>query len=118
MSRVLALKTFASERKIVLGLAAASVVALAMTTLSIWMYNISDVSRLDVSRPGYEQARESVIKADDALSFSASGELDVDAMKDFQQLFDAKRKALNAMGGFEGTILEDSKIIITAPLTQ
>lgn len=108
--RLHSLRECIARHKITLGLSIAVVVAFAMTVVSMWVYNISDVARLDISRPGYEKARESVIKGDETITFGATGDLDANAMKDFQKLFDEKRKALNAIGRFDGDVLDDNQL--------
>lgn len=110
MSRLARVRLFLVEHTILLGLLVALMVGLVMTSVSIWIYNSSDVSRLDISRPGYEKARESVIKGDETLQFGATGTLDSNAMKDFQQLFDEKREKLDAIGSFEGEIQSDGQL--------
>lgn len=110
MTRLAGVKRFLIEHKILLGLLVALAVSLIMTSVSIWIYNSSDVSRLDISRPGYEKARESVIKGDETLQFGATGTLDSNAMKDFQQLFDERREKLDAIGSFDGEIQSDGQL--------
>lgn len=110
IQRLHSFRLFLSRHKIVVGLSSAIVVALTLTVVSMWIYNTSDVARIDISRPGYEKARESVIKGDETISFGATGTLDSNAMKDFQQLFDEKRKSLNAIGDFDGSIISDEQL--------
>lgn len=110
MNHLVRVQQFLIEHKIILGLLVALTVSLLMTSISIWIYNMSDVSRLDISRPGYEKARESVIKGDETLQFGATGVLDSNALKDFQQLFDEKREKLDANGNFAGDIQSDGQL--------
>ncbi len=75
------------------------------------IYNYSDVSRLDISRPGYESLRKSVVK-DEATTFDANGTLNSKDIEDFQKLYDKKRQALNALGKFDGDALNDDQLKI------
>lgn len=106
-------RQFIAERKIIIALGIATVVAVIAASVSVWAYNVSDVSRLDISRPGYEEARDSVIKGDESISFGATGTLDADAMKDFQSLYDDKHQKLDAIGSFDGNLLSDDLLKTT-----
>ena len=101
---------FFRERKLLLGLMIAVSVALFATTMSIWTYNLSDVSRLDVSRPGDENIRRSLLKNEEQVRFDATGKLDTAATDDFQKLFDEKRAALSGVGTFEADVLTDERL--------
>ena len=106
---------FFTQRQLLLGVIVTIVAALSLTAFSIWSYNGSDVARLDISRPGYESARGSVIKGGETTNFSATGELDAKALNDFQKLFDSKRKAMQAIGKFESDALDNEQLKISAP---
>ena len=110
MSHLSRLRNFFAERRILLGIIGVVTVALAMTVVSVWIYNLSDVARLDISRPGYEEARQSVIKGNETLQFSATGDLDQTAFETFEQLFDERRQALQAIGKFDGNGLNDDQL--------
>lgn len=110
MNRWKTMRNFFAERRILLGIIGVVTVALIMTVISVWVYNLSDVARLDISRPGYEQARQSVIKGNETQQFSATGELDKDALDTFERLFDERLKALQAIGKFDGNSMSDDQL--------
>jgi hypothetical protein len=84
-------------------------IALLMTAVSLSLYITSGTSRLDLSRPGYEQVRKDVKATPDA-SFSSDGPVDKAALDEFQKLYDARRTNLNELGDFKDTTLDDSSL--------
>lgn len=84
-------------------------IALLMTAISLSLYITSGTSRLDLSRPGYEQARKDV-KPTPEDSFSADGPVDKSALDEFQRLYEARRKNLNELGDFKDTTLDDNSL--------
>lgn len=81
--------------------------------LGLWIYDINDVSLLDISRPGYESARKSVQREDDVLTFDANGALDGKALDTFESLFSTARKSLDANGSFGSEQLSDTELGIS-----
>lgn len=110
MNHLVAVRNFFADHRIMLGIIGVVIAALAMTVISVWVYNLSDVARLDISRPGYEQARESVIKGNETQQFSATGELDKEAFDTFKKLFDERLQALQAIGKFDGNSMSDDQL--------
>ena len=51
-----------------------------------------------------------MLKGDETTNFSATGELDKEAMETFQKLFDKKREDLKAIGKFDSNALDDSQL--------
>lgn len=83
--------------------------ALLMTAVSLSLYVTSGTSRLDLSRPGYEQARKD-IKPTPEDSFSSDGPVDKSALDEFQKLYDTRRTNLNELGDFKDTTLDDASL--------
>lgn len=109
--RINKLKVFFDERRIGIGIAMAIVSALIMTTVSMMMYDMDDVSRLDVSLPNREKIRPST-REDDMQKFASTGLLDREALLDFQVLFSKNRASLNALSKFDGNVLSDESLHI------
>lgn len=84
-------------------------IALLMTAVSLSLYITSGTSRLDLSRPGYEQVRKEV-KPTPEDSFGADGPVDKAALDEFQRLYQARRNNLNELGDFKDSTLDDSSL--------
>lgn len=109
------IRAFLLSHMIFFGVSIAVIVALVLTSVSMWLYVVSDVARLDVSRPQYQSVREEVKKVEDTKKFNSTGPLDVQALRDFQELFDARRKSLNESGRFDGSLLNDDQLHLADP---
>lgn len=90
-------------------IAAVVAIALLMTAVSLSLYITSGTSRLDLSRPGYEQVRKDV-KPSPEDSFSSDGPVDKASLNEFQKLYDARRTNLNELGDFKSTTLDDNSL--------
>ena len=97
------------RHRFLFAIAAVIAAALLMTAISLSLYITSGTSRLDLSRPGYEQARKD-IKPTPEDSFSSDGPVDKASLDEFQKLYDARRTNLNELGDFKDTTLDDSSL--------
>lgn len=104
------LVTYFSERRILLGIILAVIIALIMTVISLRLYDIDDVSRLDVSLPNRESTRPN--EDSEVQKFDSSGTLDSKAISDFQSLYSKNRSALDALGKFDGDSLSNDSLQI------
>lgn len=105
------LTNYFAERQILLALIAAVVIAFIMTVISLKLYDLDDVSRLDVSLPNREGIRSST--DEEALQrFDSSGVLDAKAIADFQALYSKNRAALDALGKFDSDALSTNSLKI------
>lgn len=105
------LKTFFIERRILLGLLLAVIMALILTIVSLRLYDLDDVSRLDVSLPNRENIRSSTTE-NEVQKFDSTGALDADALSKFQNLYTQNRSALDALGKFDGEALSSDSLQI------
>lgn len=111
MSTFSRLKNYIVERRIILALTFAILIAFIMTFVSLKLYDLDDVSRLDVSLPNRENIRSST--DEEALQrFDSTGELDVQAIADFQALYSKNREALDALGKFDSDALSSDSLKI------
>lgn len=84
-------------------------VALLMTAISMSLYVSSGTSRLDLSRPDFEQARKDIKPIPDD-TFSSEGKLDTATIDEFEKLYQKQRSYLNSLGSFEGASLDDTTL--------
>lgn len=98
-----------SRHRFPFAIAGVVAIALLMTATSLSLYITSGTSRLDLSRPGYEQARKDVKPTPEA-NFSADGAVDKSSLDEFQHLYDTRRTNLNELGDFKDTTLDDSSL--------
>ncbi len=96
---------------IVLGL------TIVLTWISMWIYHVNDVSRLDVSRPGYESVRKSIERQEDPDVFQPTGKLDKKAFEVFQKEFGSKRKLLDGNNRFDPEVISDEQLRLS-PTTE
>lgn len=111
MSTTKRVTAFFAERRLLLGIIFATVIAIIMTIISLRLYDLDDVSRLDVSLPIRENIRMST-KEDEVQQFGSTGVLDTQALSDFQALFTKNRSALDALGKFDGDALSSDSLKI------
>ena len=95
------LKDYFQDKQLLLVIAGSIVLAIVMTTISLQLYNLDDVSRLDVSLPNSKNIRP-VATEDETTKFGASGALDTKAVNDFQTLYTKARDDLNKLGIYDG----------------
>lgn len=100
------------RHRIIYGVIVALAIAFLLTMVSMALYISSGASRLDLSRPGYEKAREEITKDTDMDEFSSSGSITTDTLDDFQKRFDKRRTELNGLGAFSSTALDDNQLQI------
>lgn len=103
------------QHKFMVLVGAVIVIALCLTSLSLWLYNSSGAVQLDLSRPGLEKAREQASQAKDFAGFPVSGQLDAEATKEFRELYDEQLKKATAIDAFGGDVLSDKALGIEAP---
>lgn len=98
------------DHRIAFALGLAILVSLMLTFVSLSLYIRSGASRLDLSRPGYEAARQQLISTVDQDSFSANGPVDAKSLKEFQTLFDKRRTNLNKLDPFSPTVVDNESL--------
>lgn len=102
------------------GILLAILAALLLTAISMTLYFVSGTSKLDLSRPGYESAREQIRQTDgNNQNFSGSGDIDGEVIKDFLSKYNKEAKDLSQYSTFNESILGDPQLGIieqqTAP---
>lgn len=106
------------RHRIMYGIAAALIVSMLLTAVSLALYVSSGASRLDLSRPGYEAAREEVQQGDGEAPFSANGPMNTDVVNDFQVRFTKHRETLQKLDTYGTNALDDSELQIAPGSAQ
>lgn len=101
------------DRKILLGIIIAITASLVMTAVSLKLYDMDDVSRLDVSLPERENIRKKTTAEETTTKFDSFGTLDDKAFADFKKLYSSNREALNTLGKFDSNALDSSSLKIS-----
>ncbi|HEX4662249.1 MAG TPA: hypothetical protein VH144_01410 [Candidatus Saccharimonadales bacterium] len=104
--------------KFLAALCLAVLLAIVMTITSVVMYATSGVSSIDLSRPGYEQARKGLKTVDASKTFSPTGPLDGTVIDQFNQIYTSQTTQTRSFGGFNDTAIDDGNLGLTPGATQ
>ena len=90
------------------------VVALFMVYVALSLYQSSGALQLDLSRPGYDSAREEASKGRQPFAgFSADGPIDQQSLNEFDELYKQKAaEALIEIDAFSGDALSDATLLL------
>lgn len=91
------------------------VVALLLTTVSLLLYTLTGTASLDLSRPGYEDARQKVKREVDDEVFSATGGMNKAVMKEYLSLYQKKQQPLKTYDSFDPNIVSDTQLNLDDP---
>lgn len=90
----------------------AVLIALFLVYVALSLYQNSGAIQLDLSRPGYDSARQEAVKDNQVFKgFAADGPINKDTLNEFEGLY--KQKAAEALIGidaFSGDALSDSAL--------
>lgn len=89
------------------------IVAFLMTSISMTLYVTSGASSLDLSRPGYVQARAEVKDDQVSKSFPATGPLNKAEYERYKKLFDAQQTTIKNLGSYEAGPIDDTSLRLT-----
>lgn len=89
-------------------------VSLFLVYVALSLYQSSGTLQLDLSRPGYDSARQEAIKDTEVFKgFSADGKIDDKALNEFDKLYKQKAaEALIDIADFSGDALSDSALAL------
>lgn len=89
-------------------------ISLFLVYVALSLYQSSGTLQLDLSRPGYDSAREEAIKDTEVFKgFSAEGPIDKQALSEFDKLYREKAaEALIDIGDFSGDALSDAALTL------
>lgn len=104
------LKQFALSHQLVIGIVGVLFVALILTVISVSIYITSGASRLDLSRPGYEQVRAQVSAPEPTEKFSSDGPINADVMESFNKRLDKELRDIQKAETFQDATLENEQL--------
>lgn len=88
------------SRNLSLVLVLAIGIALVMTCVSVGVYYATGFYKLDLSRPGYEAAREDITSESTQKTYDTSSPVNAQAISEFLAEYDTNINALNVYGDF------------------
>lgn len=108
------LDSLASKYGLPFGIFLAIFIAIIMMLLSMTLYFISGTAKLDLSRPGYESARQQVRGSESTTkNFSSNGNLDPGVLDGFLKSYDMESQKLQQYSVFDQSLLDDAQIGLT-----
>lgn len=110
--------SFWDEHRLSLLLVLTILVALALTTLSMFLYNTSGAAQLDLSRPGYRSVSDKVERTDEIDTYSAFGPVDTETIQSFIKLYDAQATKAKAVDAFNGDPLNPEVLEFGTPANE
>lgn len=108
------------EYKLGLAIAGAIAISLFLTAMSLVLYAITGTASLDLSRPGYESAREQIKKSanDAGDTFSATGELHKSDLDVYLKNYKKKQLELKGYDAFDPNVVSDAQLNLDEPQDQ
>ncbi len=83
-------------------------VALFSVFVSLSLYRTSGTMQLDLSRPGYDEARKQAGQDSTVFEgFSPDGDITAKSLEVFNHLFSEKQKEANSLDAFSSDVLND-----------
>lgn len=98
-----------------LALTAAILLSIVLTCISVAWYSLDGSSKLDLSRPGYEQVRTQVLSNDTQKTYDTTSPVTKSAIDSFITEYDNRSKELQSYGSFSDGTLDDNNIQLSAP---
>lgn len=86
-----------------------------LTSISMWLYIQSGASGLDLSRPGFSNARDD-LQQESTADFESTGTLTVDDIAQFNKLYEKQRAALNSLSAFDDDAISDEELGLVVPV--
>lgn len=88
--------------------------SLFMVYVALNLYQSSGTLQLDLSRPGYDSARQEAIKGNEVFrGFSADGTINSESLNEFDRLYKQKAaEALIDIDAFSGDALSDATLTL------
>jgi hypothetical protein len=101
-----------AKNRFVALLCIAIAISLFLVGVALALYSYSGTAQLDLSRPGYSDVRDQVIKTEDQAVFPSTGSFNKEAVDKFEALYDATTKQTQAVNAFEPGALSDEALRI------
>ena len=89
-------------------------ISLFLVYVALSLYQSSGTLQLDLSRPGYDNARQEAIKGNEVFEgFAADGPINAESLKEFDELYKQKAaEALIEIDAFSGDALSDATLTL------
>ncbi|MES2876648.1 MAG: hypothetical protein V4678_04225 [Patescibacteria group bacterium] len=102
------------EHKFIAMIAVVIVISMFLVYVALSLYESSGTLQLDLSRPGYDSAREEAVKDNEVFKgFSADGKIDQAALDEFDKLYREKAaEGLIDIADFSGDALSDATLTL------
>jgi hypothetical protein len=88
------------------------IIASLLVLVALSLYASTGASQLDLSRPGYVDIRSQAKNDDSFVGFSPSGELDAEALEEFEKLYAQKLTELETVDPFKKDVLSPESLQI------
>ncbi|MBC7512269.1 hypothetical protein H7142_01235 [Candidatus Saccharibacteria bacterium] len=113
MTESVGIQTFRTHQFFVL-IVIVITISLFMVYVALSLYESSGTLQLDLSRPGYDSAREEAIKGNEVFrGFSSDGTIDAESLNEFDSLYKQKAaEALIDIDAFSGEALSDATLTL------
>lgn len=99
------------RHRFLLLIAAVIVISCVLVTISMNLYNSSGAAQVDLSRPGYQSVRSEASRdstPEDA--FPSTGDLDDNAFKQFDTMYNNHAKRVTGVDSFDPEALSDDSL--------
>ena len=110
--RVKLLQAFILKHQLPTAIGLVVFVTMILTVVSMALYIQSGASGLDLSRPGFSNARND-LQQDAAVDFKSTGNLTQSDVETFKKLYDKQRSILNSLSNFDDESLSDASLGLT-----
>ena len=94
--------TFWAKHRFMLLIVATIIIAIIMTSISIFMYNVSGTAQLDLSRPGFKSVSDKVDMTSAIKDYSAFGAVNKTTVDEFTKIYDEQATKAKAVDAFNG----------------
>jgi hypothetical protein len=88
----------------------AVLITIVLTVVSVAIYVSSGVSSIDLSRPGFEQARNQLKSGDINPAFSPTGPLNSQTMDTFMKFYKVRTDELQNSSSFNDGVIDDANL--------
>lgn len=100
------------EHRFFFMIAGSIAVSILLVFAALALYVSSGTAQLDLSRPGYAAIREQIKDDDEFRGFSSEGELNKEALQQFDELYTQKLKDAQAVDAFGNDVLSPQSLQI------
>ena len=106
--------TFWQHHRLSVLLGSTVVIAIALTFVSMAIYNLSGAAQLDLSRPGYQAVSNQVDTVTKIDTYSSTGPVNTESIEEFMSLYDKQAEKAKAIDAFNGDPL-NPEVLYAAP---